>query len=191
MTKAELRKIYLQKRTSLTDAEYERLNVSLCQKFFESIELSSIKALHAFLPLKKYKEPDTGLIINRINKDFPHIKIILPRVNEQTQMLENYFYESQDQLEVNKWGIPEPKNGIPANPEEIDIVLVPLLAFDRSGNRVGYGKGFYDKLLPLCKPSCHRIGLSLYPPVEDVIETNIYDQALTKVITPSDLFIFP
>jgi 5-formyltetrahydrofolate cyclo-ligase len=190
MTKEELRKTYLQKRISLTDLQYEELNISLCKIFFDSVLLSSVTILHAFLPLRKYKEPDTWLIINRIKNDFPHIRITLPKVNEHTQQIENYFFEGIDQLEINKWGIPEPKTGTFTSPMDIDIVLVPLLAFDRSGNRVGYGKGFYDKLLPLCKPTCHRIGLSLFPPVENEIPTNSHDQRLTHAITPNGIFDF-
>lgn len=190
MSKEALRNIYLQKRISLSDTEYEQLSHSLCQNFFENIDLSSTKILHAFLPLRKYKEPDTWLIINRITADFPYIRIALPRVDEQTQKLENYFFESLDQLKVNKWGISEPKYGTLVNAIDIDMILVPLLAFDRSGNRVGYGKGFYDKFLPQCRSSCYRVGISLFPPTENKIDTDIYDQALTKAITPDDIFDF-
>ncbi len=190
MTKDELRKIYLQKRISLPELEYEQLNKSLSQHFFESVDLSPVNIIHVFLPLRKYKEPDTWLIINRINEHFPHVRITLPRVNEQTQQLENYFYEGHEQLELNKWGIPEPKYGVQTHPPDIDAVLVPLLAFDLSGNRVGYGKGFYDKFLSLCKPSCNRIGLSFFPPVPEAIVTNEFDQPLTAVITPGDVFNF-
>ena len=190
MTKEELRKIYLQKRLSLSEAEYAQLNFQLFEKFFTSVDLSSVKILSTFLPLEKNKEPDTWLIIDRIRKEFPHIRISVPRVNDQTGELENFFFQGQDQLQKNKWGIQEPKHGIPIDPAQFDLVLIPMLIFDKNGHRVGYGKGFYDKLLVSCKPSCYRVGLSFYPPVETIEDINGHDQVLTKVITPENVFNF-
>ena len=190
MTKEELRKIYLQKRLSLSEAEYVHLNFQLYQNFFAHTDLSFIKVLHIFLPLEKNKEPDTWLIIDRIRREFPHIRIVVPRVNLQTQELDNIFFEGLHQLEKNNWGIPEPKQGVPVEPEKIDMVLVPLLIFDKHGHRVGYGKGFYDKFLVQCKPTCIRTGLSLFQPVEKISDTNANDQVLTSAITPAGVFEF-
>lgn len=190
MTKEELRKIYLLKRLSLSEAEYTQLNSQLFEKFFTSVDLSSIKILSTFLPLEKNKEPDTWPIIEGMQKEFPHIRISLPRVNDQTGELENFFFQGRDQLQKNKWGILEPNHGTPIDPAQFDIVLIPMLIFDKNGHRVGYGKGFYDKLLVHCKPSCYRVGLSFYPPVEVIEDINEHDQVLTKVITPENVFSF-
>lgn len=190
MTKEELRKIYLQKRLSLSEPEYNQLNFQLFEKFFTSVDLSSVKILSTFLPLEKNKEPDTWPIIERIRKEFQNIRISLPRVNDQTGELENFIFQGRDQLQKNKWGIQEPKHGVPIDPVQFDLVLIPMLIFDKNGHRVGYGKGFYDKLLPRCKPSCYRVGLSFYPPVETIEDINDHDQVLTKVITPEKVFNF-
>ena len=91
MTKASLRKEYLRKRLSLSEAEYAQLNFQLYQNFFSSLDLSFIKVLHTFLPLQKNKEPDTWIIIDRIRREFPHIRLSLPRIEQTTGALENIF----------------------------------------------------------------------------------------------------
>ena len=66
----------------------------------------------------------------------------------------------------------------------------PLLAFDEQGHRVGYGKGFYDKLLSKCKPDCKRIGLSLLEPTSKIDDINPHDGILHACITPSKTWDF-
>ena len=86
--------------------------------------------------------------------------------------------------------IPEPKQGIPTPTDKIALVIVPLLAFDKSGARVGYGKGFYDKFLKGCRPDCKKIGLSFFEPIEQISDTNEFDINLTHCITPNKLYQF-
>lgn len=189
MNKQSLRKLYLQKRSELTPSEYEELNLRLCVNFFAQIDLSNVNVLHTFLPIKKFKEPDTWLIINRIKKEFPAIRLSVPKVSGQANDLEHFYIEDMQELPINDWGIPEPDFGATTLLAHIDMVLVPLLAFDIVGNRVGYGKGFYDKFLSTCSPECKKIGLSFFPPVES-IDVNEHDQPLDIVITPDRIFIF-
>ena len=190
MLKEEIRKIYLQKRLSLSESEYAQLNFQIYQIFFSAVDLSRIHTLHTFLPLAKNREPDTWMIIDRIRREFPHIRISVPRVNESTLTLDNYYFEGLHQLEQNKWGIPEPRQGIPTDPEKIDLVLVPLLMFDDQGHRVGYGKGFYDKFLTTCRPDCQRIGISFFPPVERIEGINVFDMPLHGCVTPATYYSF-
>ena len=188
MTKSELRKLYSQRRFSLDEAECLRFSRQICDQFFSHIDLSSINIIHIYLPIEKNKEPNTWLILDQIKKEFPKIRIALPRVRNNS--LENFFFEGPDQLEKNNWGIPEPKQGILTSSDKIDLVIVPLVAFDRSGNRVGYGKGFYDKFLKECRPNCMKVGLSFFEPIEKIIDVEEFDIALTHCITPTQLYQF-
>jgi 5-formyltetrahydrofolate cyclo-ligase len=190
MTKASLRKEFLQKRLSLSEAEYTQLNFQLYQIFFSTMDLSFIKVLHAFLPLQKNKEPDTWIIIDRIRREFPHVRLSLPRVEQATGVLENIFFEGLHQLEKNAWGIAEPKQGVLTPPGQIDMVLVPLLACDTNGQRVGYGKGFYDKFLATCRPDCITVGISFFEPVEPIDDVNAFDVPLQYCLTPTTLHRF-
>jgi 5-formyltetrahydrofolate cyclo-ligase len=184
MRKEELRKIYLQKRLALTQVEYNKLNKELTDTFFKGIDLSGINVLHSFLPIEKTKEPDTWQILNRIIKEYPQVKLSVRRINNQTSMMDNFYLEGPHQLEKNTWGIPEPKEGIPTPTEKIDAVLVPMLAFDKYGNRVGYGRGFYDKFLATVRPDCKKIGLCFFANVSQIEGMGQHDLPLDVVVTP-------
>jgi 5-formyltetrahydrofolate cyclo-ligase len=190
MTKNELRKLSLHKRLALCEAEYAHLNFQLYQQFFSNIDLSFVKVVHTFLPIVAKKEVDTWLIIDRIKREFPHIRISIPKVNTQTGVFDSYYFEGLHQLATNAWGIAEPKQGIPTEPEKIDLVLIPLLAFDKAGNRVGYGKGFYDKFLAGCRPDCTKMGLSLFDAEEKINDSNSFDIKLDTCITPQSVMRF-
>lgn len=190
MKKAELRKIYLQKRQALSEEEYARLSCKLCDLFFVSVDISFIKTIHVFLPIREKREPDTWLIIDRIQREFPHIRLSVPKVNNKIRELENFYFEDRRQLVKSKWGIEEPGRGIRTPSEEIDMVLVPLLCADAEGHRVGYGGGYYDKFLKDCLPSCRRVGISLFEPVEEIDDINEQDVPLNSLLTPAKLFAF-
>jgi len=190
MTKSDLRKRYLEKRLALTEEDYALFNARLSKTFFLSIDLSFVRVLHTFLPIKRYKEPDTGLIMDGIRKSFPLIRVSIPKVNENAGTLENYFWEGPDQLVQNKWGLVEPSHGVPTPTEKIDMVLVPLVVFDRHGYRVGYGKGYYDRFLATCRPDCKSIGISLFPPVASISGIEWFDRKLDMAVTPEGIFQF-
>lgn len=188
MKKDELRKVYLAKRKYLTENERTLLNHQLCDRFFLTIDLSFIKVIHIYLPIESKHEPDTWLIINRIQKEFPHIQLSLPKIEDNE--IESFYFEGVHQLEKNNWGIIEPKQGVFTPAEEIDLVIVPLLAFDKRGHRVGYGKGFYDRFLKECRLNCQKLGLSFFSAEDGIEETSPFDVTLSMVITPKKVYQF-
>lgn len=188
MTKANARRDFLQKRAALPEGEYHQLNFQLYQQFFSLIDLSGVRCLHIFLPIEGKREVDTWPIIDRLRREHEHIRLSIPKVNGSE--LENFYFEGIHQLKKNKWGILEPEQGVPTPTEKIDMVIVPLLAFDKSGNRVGYGKGFYDQFLAECRIRCQRIGLSLFEPIESIEDVDENDISLTHCLTPHHLYQF-
>ena len=92
-------------------------------------------------------------------------------------------------LNTNAWGIPEPQGGIEIDPQQLDVIFIPLLAFDIKGNRLGYGKGFYDRFLSNCKPQALKIGLSLFE-AESSIPQEKTDVMLTHCVTPDKTYTF-
>ncbi len=184
MTKSELRKIYLAKQKSLSDAERDEKSREIAERFFEKFSLETVRFLHVFLAIEKNNEVKTDKIIELLWQDFPEIATIVSRVDFQTMTLENLKYDALTELIENKWHIAEPTNTELVEIGKIDMVLVPLLAFDEFGFRVGYGKGFYDKFLSECRTDVLKIGLSYFAPVAEISDVNEFDVKLDFCITP-------
>lgn len=188
MQKSELRKIYLAKQKAFSSAERKRKSELVGEILFENFDFSKIDFLHCFLPIKKFNEIDTHVILEKIRRDFPHVQTIVPRVNFQINEIENLLFTRETELAPNLWQISEPTHNETIATEKIDAVLVPLLCFDIRGFRVGYGKGFYDRFLQNCRADCLKIGLSFFPPVEKIEDTENFDVALDYCITPDSFF---
>src|SRR5882762_6254373 len=101
MTKQEIRNQYLNLRQGLTDTEFNKLSQDLYSIFFSTIDLSTVKILHIFLPIISKKEPNTWLIIDRLTKEFSSIRVSVPKMNETA--LVNFYFEGKDQIKENKW----------------------------------------------------------------------------------------
>ena len=93
-------------------------------------------------------------------------------------------------IKPNAWNIPEPVGGIQIQPEQIDVIFVPLLAYDVKGNRVGYGKGFYDQFLSQCRPNSIKIGLSFFAPEEQIEDLHEADVSLNFCVSPHTISRF-
>ena len=189
MNKALLRTAFLDKRRKLSADEYARLNLQLYHHFFAGIDLSFVKVLHTYLPIARNHEPDTWQMLDRIRREFPNVRLSIPRMTNDGN-LENFYFEGLHQVETNKLGIPEPKQGVPTPSERIDMVIVPLIAFDKRGHRIGYGKGYYDRFLATCRYGTIKVGLSLFGPVEQIDDTDDHDIQLNMAVTPEGVIRF-
>lgn len=190
MTKAELRKIYLARQKNISPPDRSAQSLIVADAFFARFDLSGVKYLHSFLPIEKFNEIDTRLILNKIWRDFPAVTTLVPRVDLKTFEMESLVYRPETELVQNSWQIHEPVHDETIAPAEIDAVLVPLLCFDRRGYRVGYGKGFYDRFLSRCRPDCQKIGLNYFAPVERITDADDFDAALNYCITPGGIYDF-
>jgi 5-formyltetrahydrofolate cyclo-ligase len=190
MKKNKLRKIYLTKQKSLSNAERRERSLHINGKLFENFDLDDIRYLHLFLSIREKNEVDTSVIINDLWSDYINIKTIVPRVDFEKDMLEHLEFNSEGKLKLSSWGIPEPVGDKLIDERKIDLVLVPLLVFDKRGYRVGYGKGFYDKFLSKCRPDCRKVGLSFFEPVEEIEDIHEYDVKLDFCITPEKIWNF-
>jgi 5-formyltetrahydrofolate cyclo-ligase len=186
MLKAELRKQALAQRNALTNEQLVSLNEKLLAQF-KTLDFSNISSIHIFLPIIHKKEPDTFLIIDWLEQHYPKIEIVIPKADFESSIMNNYTYLNKTDLLNNHYHIPEPQmakpfNGVP------DMVIVPLLAFDKDGYRVGYGKGFYDRFLQ--NRTTQKIGLSFFDAVTKINDVHLNDIRLDKCITPHGIFDF-
>ena len=190
MLKAGLRKIYLEKRKNLSPEERNQKSRQIADLFFQNFDLTKINFLHVFISIERFNEIDTNLIIEKIRREYPRIELVVPRVNRQTDELENLKFNSETELVQNSWQIYEPAGNDTLETEKIDLFLVPLLCFDSEGHRVGYGKGYYDRLLKKSRADCRKIGVSYFPPVEKISDTHQFDVKLDFCITPENIWEF-
>jgi 5-formyltetrahydrofolate cyclo-ligase len=186
MTKAEARQFYLEQRKALSDAERDILNFRIYNRVFASGCLDLLHTVHIFLSMQRRNEPDTWNLIDKIRRELPNIRLVIPRINA-SGTLEHYYFEGLHQLKQSRFGILEPTQGIPANIIKIDFVFVPLAAYDIEGNRVGYGKGYYDRFLKECRPDCVKAGLSFFEPAEKFSDVEAHDVPLDICFTPTAL----
>ncbi|HSZ25040.1 MAG TPA: 5-formyltetrahydrofolate cyclo-ligase [Cytophagaceae bacterium] len=191
MTKEELRKIYLEKRKLLTPFSLEVDNKLILDNFFnyDSFHFSEVSYMHLFLPIKNKMEVNTFVILERIHVEFPNIKIALSKSNFSDCSMQFFEYTDNTKFEENEYGIPEPTGGVIIQPEQLDLVVVPLLVIDEYGNRIGYGKGFYDRFLATCRPDCKKVGISFEEPVAR-INPDKFDVPLNFCVTPKAVFDF-
>lgn len=102
----------------------------------------------------------------------------------------NYLLTDSTVLKTNDWGIPEPVDGIEIQPQQIEVVFMPLLAFDEKGNRIGYGKGFYDRFLSSCSIDTVKIGLSFFEAEPLISEVSEDDIPLDYCVTSEKIYRF-
>lgn len=187
--KQQLRKTYLKKRQALAAELISVYNRQLTRHLIEFLPWEQLRLLHTYLPITGSNEVDTQAIIDHIRTEYPEVEIAVPKVLPD-DTLGHYLLEGTTQLELNKWGIPEPLNSVPVHIERIDLILVPMVIFDKGGNRIGYGKGHYDRFLSFCRADALKVGLCYFDPVER-IEAEPQDVQLDAVVTPSRVWIFP
>lgn len=196
MEKTELRKEFLAQRRSLTPAEIKRRSQLITGHFFDYFEHEGFAnepaVVHSFLPIRRNNEVDTWPIITCFWAKFAHLDISVPVIDTGTRQMAHYTIFPETTLVENKLGIPEPV--IQDKPQTdlrfVKAVLVPLLAFDLLGNRVGYGGGYYDRFLAGDVPHSRKIGLSLFGPVEAINDVEATDVRLDACITPARVYRF-
>ena len=191
MIKSQLRKYYLSKRKAISAEEIVIKSQQITDLFFQKFDLLKVENIHIFLPIIKHNEINTWLIIRRLQQEFPKMAILIPKIIPENFEIENFLFDEKKLVE-NKWGILEPsgENQDKIEPEKIDVVIIPLLIFDKNGNRVGYGKGFYDRFLQQCNPKTLKIGVCLEEPIETFEDVNEFDIKMDFCITPIKIYKF-
>ncbi|RUT69803.1 5-formyltetrahydrofolate cyclo-ligase [Flavobacterium cupreum] len=185
--KKELRVHYKNLRKALSSDEIEEKSLAVANNLLQ-LPIWNKTYYHVFLPIEEQKEINTEYILHLLSgKDK---EIVVSKSDFETRGMSHFLLTDNTKIKKNEYNIPEPVNGLPVASEMIEVVFVPLLAFDLLGNRVGYGKGFYDKFLAECKPETIKIGLSFFEgesQIEDVFELDI---KLDYCVTPEKTYSF-
>lgn len=187
MKKQTLRLNFKKKRSAFSDDKVQDLSIDIVNQVLK-LNIWNYNNFHVFFPIEKNNEIDTKLIIQVIQgKDK---NVILPRLNIENKSFVNFLLTDSTLLKENRLGIAEPQSGIKINENQIEVVFVPLLCFDRTGHRVGYGGGYYDRFLKKCSANTIKIGISFFDPIEKIIDINNNDIKMNYCLTPNKIYEF-
>lgn len=186
MLKAELRKQYTQKRKALSVDEAFLLSEKIFNNFISYFQPQVGDKVHIFIPIQKFKEINTQIFISYFLAQ--KIRVFVPKIVGDAliniEIFENTAYET------NSWGISEPVSNEDSGENAFHYVITPLLYCDRKGNRVGYGKGFYDSLFQKVSPETKKIGVNYFDPDEYVDDVWENDIPLDYLVTPVEVLSF-
>lgn len=191
MLKKEIRTKYKSLRKELTENDIEDKSLAIANRLL-SLNIWDKIYYHTFLSITELREINTEYILHILSgKDK---EIVISRTETNPQRMIHFLLTENTKIKKNNYNIPEPVDGSEASEEvpsqKIDVVFVPLLAFDKKGNRVGYGKGFYDDFLAECKPETIKIGLSFFEVEEEIEDISENDIRLNYCVTPSKVYSF-
>lgn len=189
MTKQEIRSVYKAKRAAIDPRQKLKLDDLLLLQF-QQLDYAGVETLLTYWPMAGQAEPNTHLFSGYLRHMLPDLQIAYPVSHQPTSTFTAVQIDESTVYQTNSWGITEPSAGIPLDPSAVDLVLVPLLAFDAEGYRVGYGKGFYDRFLANCREDVVTMGFSYFPPIARIADTGQFDVPLSYCITPDRIYEF-
>ena len=187
MRKPLLRKKYKDLRKALSKTQVEDNSLAIANKLL-SLDIWNNTFYHIFLTIEEQKEINTDYILNILSgKDK---NIVISKSNFEDYSMTHYLLTDNTRIKKNTYNIPEPIDGIEIPSSQLEVVFIPLLAFDNTGHRIGYGKGFYDRFLAQCKPETIKIGLSFFEAEAQTIEASEDAIKLDYCVTPNRVFQF-
>lgn len=187
LNKNKLRIKYKKLRQQLSTLEIDEMSLAIANKLLH-MNVWKQTYYHLFLTIEEQKEIETEYILNVLQgKDK---EIVVSKSDFHSIEMIHYLLTDNTKLKKNEYNIPEPIDGIEVPVSKIDVVFVPLIAFDVKGNRVGYGKGFYDKFLSKCNPETIKIGLSFFEAEDEIVDITSNDITLNYCITPEKVYTF-
>lgn len=185
MLKSDLRKKYKNLRNRLSKNQIDDLSIAVANQALK-LPIWDNSFYHIFLSIETQKEVNTDYLLNILSgKDK---NILISKSNFKEGSMNHFLLTDNTIIKKNNYDIPEPVEGIEILNDKIDVVFVPLLAFDKKGNRVGYGKGFYDTFLNKCTPNIVKVGLSFFQAEERILDLHENDVKMDYVVTPSEVY---
>lgn len=185
MEKSTLRKIYKEKRKQFSPNEIKQLSEGITKNLQQYFDITNVQNIHIFLPIENQKEVNTWDLIHYFWDNGKNI--FVPKISNST--MQSHQLTPKTSLEKNQWNILEPNNS-PSQNIHFDIIITPLLYCDNQGNRVGYGKGFYDHFFQNINANALKIGLNYFSPNEKITDLSPLDIPLDYLITPTEVLSF-
>ncbi len=186
MEKQQIRAKYKKKREGLSREEIDTMSLAIANNLLK-LPIWDKTYYHIFLSIENKKEIDTSYILHILQGRDK--SVVVPKVDFKAGEIRAILLQENTSIMHSPFGIPEPEDGIQLEPSLMDIVFVPLLAYDKKGNRLGYGKGFYDKFLAQCTSHCLFVGLSFFES-EAILPHAEWDIPLHYCVTADTTYTF-
>ena len=187
MTKSESRKKYKALRQELPKSQIDDYSLAIANQLLK-LNIWDFSFYHIFLTIEEQKEINTDYILNILaGKDK---NIIISKSHIEDYSMTHYLLTDNTTIKKSNYNVPEPVDGIEIQSSQLEVIFIPLLAFDKTGNRIGYGKGFYDRFLAHCKPETIKIGLSFFEAEDETFKASKDDIKLDYCVTPKKVFRF-
>lgn len=154
--KQKLREYYLGLRKSLSAEEY-RTKSDIIKTFLIGLkQVQSARSIHCYASNASQREVDTWPIISWILSE--RKMLVMPVVSDEPGVMIHRQVLNPKLLKENRWGIKEPEEGKRIDPMMPEVIIVPIVAADQTCNRLGYGKGYYDRFL--ARTDAYKVGLA-------------------------------
>lgn len=187
-SKSYWRKLYKEKRKGFSEIELQELSNQICEVAFNFLlEQPRIQAIHIFLPIKAQREVDTIPLLEKLWGR--GVKTYTSMVDVSSDDLLTITLEPNSQFVLDKWGIPLPIEFEEVEKPVLDLIFVPLLAYDEKGMRLGFGRGYYDRFFKSLPNNPMKVGLSFFDP-EEILPSEEHDIPLDFCTTPAKVLTF-
>lgn len=184
ISKSILRDEIIKRRDAIDPRDRVKKNELIKKRLTELREFQNAEVILLYASFRS--EPDTHELIKECI--LKGKRIFLPRVNKKKKELEIREINSFEHLKKNDWGIPEPDEDSPLRDiNEAQLIVIPGVGFDRRGGRIGYGAGYYDKLLSELKRSIPVIAIAYQEQIHKEIPLESHDRKVDMIITDQEV----
>jgi 5-formyltetrahydrofolate cyclo-ligase len=181
--KQALRREVLEKRASFSEETWKKKSKVIIEALKDTDFFKEAKVVHTYLSMNQRREITTDDLVESMLKG--NKRVVVPVTNFSDGTLSHSEITSTSELQTNKWGVKEPKTTRDVDPEIFDLIIIPMAAADRDGNRLGYGKGFYDRFL--AQSPAKKVGLVFHDFIFDKIPTEGFDEKLDLIISEEEM----
>ena len=181
--KTALRKQLLSLRDQISKHDWKKRSQNLHERFKLTFDISSISCIHCYISMDQRNEVETLSLIREFIDS--GIDVVVPITVFDTHTLMHTKITSLDDMHLNKWGVLEPNSIEEVEVNEPELIIVPLVGADRQKNRLGYGKGFYDRFLS--KTKAIKVGFCFSECLVEAIPVEDFDVPLDYLITDQEV----
>ncbi|MDY6825747.1 MAG: 5-formyltetrahydrofolate cyclo-ligase [Bacillota bacterium] len=184
MNKKELRRLIIDRRDRLSDEQINAKSFQIAERLFSLPAYQSAETVMFFISFGS--EVVTRPMVERVIEEGK--TALAPKTKPKSrELIPSRILDWEEDLAPGSYGIPEPKEGKlrPYLPDVIDLLIVPGVAFDNDGNRLGYGGGYYDRFFPLLKSNVPLVALAFEIQIVPSVPVESWDRPVDFIITES------